>query len=873
MYKKHYEILCKIPVFFFAFVDINFRYFFGGDDVVISHNLQALNSLGKLNTNTISLAKATERLSSGYRVNSSADDAAGLAVSEKLKAQIRGIAQAVRNCKDGINLVQTFEGALGQQQEMIKRAKELATEAANGTYDDEVDRAAIQLEYENLCEEINQIADTDFNGVVMLNGGNMADGITILTENGTMWRSPSKVEFRENTFRNNFYILKEALNNVADPELTIELLPDVKDKILSDEELMGALLAINKATLRASYDHVAPKFTLEGLPQKYQDMVSIEPQDDGSAIIKITTPKSGTVDAFYVHCTELPHYASSTAKGLWVSGSTADSRLGALDPTDPNNAPYLKDGTLERWTDSYVRSGRATRQEREEYLQWIKDTKARADLVKDENFDRDTDPLKYTWSVDGKTYENYYNSSGTPQSNGDKLPLYPDGYTGGPQVYVEDMHFYYNDEQMNSGADCYEEWSYSVSSWSASCSYKGKSYVGAGTYYNSESASNKFFLDVWLDYGSTPNGTTMTLTYDKDTDMWLDNVTNQWHSADYYGIDYRYYNYSEETLKKPENSYERQQDAKNLYHLFEADGKLPDGFTLSVSLSTPASRTDPSGGKYFRQNSTHYDNYNGTPRSGDFKMGEFDPENPDAGGIDYKVANDGAVYRYDEAKKSWTDADGNVVDLEAEGVHLPKDLAYDVDPLHDGMEITVSNPTQVGGIYIEADLQLYKDPGVNAYFRLYDNLTYTDNLILQTNSRSRDAVMFTFHYSATSLGGLKNDLDCSANGLGMDVLRLDTIEEANLAIDCLDFALSKTSMVRGVFGAIQNRLEYKIDNLTNIHDNINSAESHIRDADMAEEMMNYTKSSILQSVAQAMLSQASQQPQGVLSLLSANANG
>ena len=66
MHKKHYEILCKIPVFFFAFVDINFRYFFGGDDVVISHNLQALNSLGKLNTNTISLAKATERLSSGY---------------------------------------------------------------------------------------------------------------------------------------------------------------------------------------------------------------------------------------------------------------------------------------------------------------------------------------------------------------------------------------------------------------------------------------------------------------------------------------------------------------------------------------------------------------------------------------------------------------------------------------------------------------------------------------------------------------------------------------------------------------------------------------------------------------------------------------
>ncbi len=836
--------------------------------MVISHNLQAINAAGTLNKNTNALAKATERLSSGYRINSAGDDAAGLAVSEKLRGQIRGIAQAVRNCNDGINLIQTFEGALSEEQSIIKRAKELAVQAANGTYENEVDREALQLEYNNLREELNQIADTDYNGTVMLNGGYMADGFTLLTENGTLWVGPSKAELPENTFRNNFGIIKEAVNNVADPELTIELLPDLKDKIISDKELMEAVLALNEAALRASYDQIAPKFSIEGLPERFRDMISIEQGEDGSAIIRITTPKSGTVDALYVHCTELPHYASCTAKGRWSNGSTAASSMGSPDPKDPQNAQFLENGSLERWTSSYVNGGKATRKEREEYLQWIKDTNARAELVKDDNFDRDTDPLEYTWSVDGQTYQNEYNASGTPQSNGDKLPLYPDGYTGGPQVYVENLHFYYNDERMNSDVTCYDRWSYSVQSWSASGSYNGKSYDGGGSSYSS--SSSQFYLDTWLSYGSNPNGGRLTLTYDKDTDKWTDNVTNEWHDAGYYGISYRYHNYSDEYLKRPENSYARQLDAKNLYHLFEDDGKLPDGFSLSVSLPVPATRSHSSGGEYFSPNSSHTDYSDGSPKSGDFKMGEFDPEDPDKGGIDYKVANDGAVYRYDEERKVWTDEDGKEVDLAGVGVHLPKTFYSDNDPLHDGMEITVSNPTQVGGIYVEADIKLYDDRGVNAFYRLYDNLTYTDNLILQTNSRSKDSVRFTFWYPHSSLGGLQNDLNCSSKGLGMDELKFDPIEEANRAVDRLDFALAKTSMVRCVFGAVQNRLEHKLDDLNNAHYNINGAESQIRDADMATEMMNFTKSGILQNVSQAMLSQANQQPQGILSLLGVN---
>ena len=144
--------------------------------MVVQHNMNALNAYNKLNANVAGLKKSSEKLSSGYRINRAGDDAAGLAISEKMRSQIRGLNQAVRNSQDGINMIQTYEGAAQESHSILQRMKELASEASNGTYQNEVDRDAIQLEFNQLNDELNQIADTDFNGVVMLNGGVMADG-------------------------------------------------------------------------------------------------------------------------------------------------------------------------------------------------------------------------------------------------------------------------------------------------------------------------------------------------------------------------------------------------------------------------------------------------------------------------------------------------------------------------------------------------------------------------------------------------------------------------------------------------------------------------------------------------------------------------
>ncbi len=144
--------------------------------MVVQHNMNSLNAYNRLNFNVTSMKKSAEKLASGYRINRAGDDAAGLAISEKMRSQIRGLNQAKRNAQDGISMIQTFEGALTETHSILQRMKELAAEAANGTYDDATDRAAISLEYDQLCDELDQIADTDFNGVVALNGGIMSDG-------------------------------------------------------------------------------------------------------------------------------------------------------------------------------------------------------------------------------------------------------------------------------------------------------------------------------------------------------------------------------------------------------------------------------------------------------------------------------------------------------------------------------------------------------------------------------------------------------------------------------------------------------------------------------------------------------------------------
>ena len=137
----------------------------------IQHNIAAMNSYRNYNNNASALSKNLEKLSSGYKINRAGDDAAGLAISEKMRAQITGLETATKNVKDGISLVKTAEGATQEIHDMLNRMEELATQSANGTYDDGVDRQNLQKEVTALRTEIDRIASTaNFNGIKLLDG-------------------------------------------------------------------------------------------------------------------------------------------------------------------------------------------------------------------------------------------------------------------------------------------------------------------------------------------------------------------------------------------------------------------------------------------------------------------------------------------------------------------------------------------------------------------------------------------------------------------------------------------------------------------------------------------------------------------------------
>jgi flagellin len=145
--------------------------------MIVQHNMTALNANRQLGVSNSSLAKSTEKLSSGYRINRAGDDAAGLSISEKMRGQIRGLNQASTNAQDGVSLIQTAEGALNETHAILQRMRELAVQGANDTNVDK-DRDAINAEMKQLTEEIGRIGETtEFNTMKLFDGSKGYDAI------------------------------------------------------------------------------------------------------------------------------------------------------------------------------------------------------------------------------------------------------------------------------------------------------------------------------------------------------------------------------------------------------------------------------------------------------------------------------------------------------------------------------------------------------------------------------------------------------------------------------------------------------------------------------------------------------------------------
>jgi len=229
--------------------------------LVINHNLMAMNAARNLQTSYNRLSKSTQRLSSGLRINSSADDAAGLAIRELMRSDIRVLRQGIRNAQDAISMLQTADGALSVIDEKLIRMKELAEQAATGTYTS-VQRLMIESEYQQMASEITRIANaTDFNGMKLLDGSlstssiNPADWINDHDGTGLDATGPMKIHFGTgNSSAEDFYFI--AINSATASSLGVgnQAAEGAGFSISTQAAAQSALVALDEAI--ASKDRI-----------------------------------------------------------------------------------------------------------------------------------------------------------------------------------------------------------------------------------------------------------------------------------------------------------------------------------------------------------------------------------------------------------------------------------------------------------------------------------------------------------------------------------------------------------------------------------------------------------------------------------------
>jgi len=632
--------------------------------MVVQHNMNALNAYNRLNTNVNGLKKSSEKLSSGYRINRAGDDAAGLAISEKMRSQIRGLNQAKRNSQDGISMIQTFEGALQESHSILQRMKELATESANGTYDNATDRAAIQLEFDQLNDELNQIADTDFNGTIVLNGGEMADGTKAVNN-----------EFNYNNTTREAMQLSAKDVNLVDGQVFDDTDPNGTYKTVADQIWND---------LNAEWDRS------DATKPQGPDSIDVTFQFDSSTQTWSCTGATNGADFNQISVD------TDTANGGFTfgTGNAANSVNVVIDQTSLQNGDYI---TL---TLNNPASATAA------------PSNAGATVADSSSFVAGADP-------DADLQLNDANLSVSVET-----------------IAVADY---------TEGMDNF---------------FKALDGATATADYTASTATAKADLALTLADGTAVGGGAGT----------TDGVIT-----------------------------------------------LADGTTKVWAAYTAGSITFST-----------YDAANNAKGSQDLAtitMTDVANTNASAGSITYNI-----------------------------GVEF-KDYSEQAPT------VVVKNPDHAASVSKS-----------NAYDNSKAIMTYAEDITLQVGARTKDAVNFSFSYNddgTADMGNLKANLNCSAreDGLNTANLSLANQDDANAAIDQIDKAINKVSMVRATFGSIQNRLEHKIENLTTTSENLTEAESTIRDTDMASEMLNYTKYNILQQAAQSMLAQANQQPQGILQLL------
>ena len=298
--------------------------------MVVQHNLQAMNANRMLNVTTGQQAKSTEKLSSGYRINRAADDAAGLTISEKMRKQIKGLDQASTNAQDGVSAVQTAEGALTEVHSMLQRMNELAVQSANGT-NAQSDRQAIQDEIDQLTQEVDRIStDTEYNKKTLLDGSaNTRVYVSgTQTADGTKFaRSATRIDFSEEVLPGDYTV------EVKTPAKQAEYQLDLSG-LINDPDFEGGTISVNGVGIEYKKGMSADDV--------YNQMISVadeigckfEKDPNTAGVYKITADNRGSKETLTIGMSE------EMAKKTGLSNAQ-----GVVQNTDDKSYKLVASGT------------------------------------------------------------------------------------------------------------------------------------------------------------------------------------------------------------------------------------------------------------------------------------------------------------------------------------------------------------------------------------------------------------------------------------------------------------------------------------------------------------------------------------------------
>jgi len=851
--------------------------------MIINHNMASLNTYRQMSVNETNTQSSLAKLSSGLRINKAGDDAAGLAISEKMRGQIRGLDQASRNAQDAISMISTAEGSLSETHSILQRMKELTTQAANDTNTAD-DRNEIQKEVNQLTSEINRIGNTtEFNTKKLLDG--------TISLSGSARELGSIVSYSAGTL-SDLSVDPNASAATGDYKIEVENLGGVTTQVVSDSQTntTGKAMTIDEAGTATDVALAEGNYKvhIESASAKSTNtIVGTDVLNTTGGNSPITVDANSTLadaDATYsVEVTKTTAYNATAVNGGGISAVDADS--------DPAN--IATEGTYNITTKAAVQTNNAAAIETGGAMSNVtiaaNSTYANATGYKIVVTQTDTDEtdggIGFTFELQDSTNA-VLESASTTVTNA----------AGSTEIKLGDISFDLDNAKMwasdatgDATAGSFDANTVALTigntvevTQAATSNTETSGFIADGADVASQvfafddggklaltvtDSGNQFvrgnsfsttvsYDDTWsiqMKDGAAVHGDAVTLT---EADLVSGNVTNI-------------------QIGEAGDGVQIDLDATALNAMASgAGGTKTSTFNVDTSTELTATIQNADGsayagaGSYAMTGTTAADvvdlgfnvelNYKGTDMAaGDIYFSIKDATTAD----DFRMSlvsdvdGNGTYETTDVNQQAFNRGDS--VTLGSTGITIDTDAAVTA-----GTTSTFS--IENGAVDKSLSMQIGANQGQSFSVDISDMrataLKISGDTAGAAGATSTGVIGAAFTATKSATNGTNN----TAEEYALDV---STSEKASAAIKVIENSINQVSAERSKLGAFTNRLEHTITNIGTSSENLTAAESRIRDVDMAKEMMNFQKNNILQQAAQAMLAQANQQPQGVLQLL------